>query len=92
MWRGAMELLAGEESGRRGKVVVRHGDLKAAETPIRTVSHRHCIASYAATESGSMLKCGHSGKGGDNKRLSGVEGNTVVLSGYLCMKSQVCGT
>ena len=42
---GAVELLVGEESERRGKkVVVRHGVLKAAETPILFVSHRHCAS------------------------------------------------
>ena len=83
--RGAVELIVGEESERRGKVVVRHCDLKATETPIRAVSNRHCIANYAGAESG-MLKHSRSGKGGDRDRSSEAEGEHVVLSGCLLMQ------
>ena len=76
--RGAVQLLVGEESERRGKVVVCHGDLKAAETPIRAVSHRHCVANYAAAESGTFKRI-RSGKGGGPDRSSEAEGEHVVL-------------
>ena len=80
--RSAVELLVGEEGERSGKVVVRHGNLKAAETQIRAIDHRHRVANYAAAESG-MFKCVGSGKGGGLERLSKAEGEHVGQPGCL---------